>query len=186
MVINNSNKLIEQSPVDNEKEIITNSQSFIELDNMSSARGQRKPILANSNFFFGGRGPVLEERREQVESPKANKISKAISYFLNGDYDKILDAEEDGEGIDLDDLAAQRQTDDVQDWLDQNLSSMNRKQAMISDHKAKIAAEPQCSNESILAGIQSAQEIDSDEKELIIDDADFELEAALEGESHKF
>ena len=118
----------EQSPIaENEKSIITSSQSFLELDNMSSARGKRKPILANSNFFFGGRGPVLEEPQEQVESPKANKISKAISYFLSGDYEKIIDADVDGTGVDLDDIVASRQTDDVQDWLDSNLSSMNRK-----------------------------------------------------------
>jgi len=112
LVVSNPSKLLEPSP-ERENENIANSQSFMELDNMSSARGQRKPILANSNFFFGGRGPVLEERRDQVESPKANKISKAISYFLSGDYEKILDADEDGEGVDIDDLAAQRQTDDV-------------------------------------------------------------------------
>ena len=55
------------------------------------------------------------------------KLAKAISYFLTGEYEKIDDAEVDGEEgiIDMDSIVEtrnkmQNHTKDANDWINQN------------------------------------------------------------------
>lgn len=61
------------------------------------------------------------------DSPKMRKLAKAVSYFLTGDYDKITDAGEDGNIETVDELVKKvdfknNHTEDVDDWLNQNLA----------------------------------------------------------------
>ena len=48
--------------------------------------------MVSSSFYFGTRKP-----EQKVASPKLKKLAQAVNYFLNGQYSKILDAEEEGE-----------------------------------------------------------------------------------------
>ena len=72
-------------------------------------------------------------------------------------------------------------------WLDDaeaQIESNNYKEQM-QQAKANIASEPQVPNADILDKIQELHD-QSGEKEVIIDDADFDMSSALMGEEWKF
>jgi hypothetical protein len=50
-------------------------------------------VIVSSSFYFGSKKP--EPKPKQNNSPKLKKLAAAVNYFLNGQYSKILDAEEE-------------------------------------------------------------------------------------------
>ena len=77
------------------------SQNSIHSRIGSGGLKYRKPIIANTNLFFIGgstngysnRGSMVEDKNA-IPSNKMKVLSKAISHYLNGEYGKIMDEEE--------------------------------------------------------------------------------------------
>ena len=76
------------------------SQNSIHSRIGSGSFKNRKPIVANTNLIFGGnvhgksnRGSATESNNV-VSSDKMKVLNKAINYYLNGEYNKIMDEEQ--------------------------------------------------------------------------------------------
>lgn len=102
--------------------------------------------MVSSSFYFGG--GLKKQQAEHASktaaasSPKLKKLAQAVNYFLNGQYSKILDAEEeddDDEDEDVPEEASERweiieslhwgeEEDEVSQWLDENFAQLQRSQ----------------------------------------------------------
>jgi hypothetical protein len=241
------------------------SQNSIHTRIGSGSFKSRKPILASTKFFvLGGNSGCLSNRKALIEdknpisTDKMKVLSKAISHYLNGEYDKIMDEDEllnhkiiendiithDLRDHDISDANEHDLTDEgitnkweVDDWLncdeksnpeDNSLESKNWNgfdpfdQPKVEDYqsqrslyknkrnrhsKQQIETVKEISNESIMQIIQNCQKVEEKpvsnsnhmyfsladkkepeqiEKNIIVDDADLELENCLEGEEWMF